>query len=51
VAKNIVIAPFFEELVFRTCIINVMVNSRVADATTSVLIAPVFFGTGKGNYM
>jgi predicted Abi (CAAX) family protease len=41
--KNLVVAPFFEEFIYRVCMINLMIESNSLDEATAVLTLPLFF--------
>lgn len=41
--KNLVVAPLFEEFIYRVCMINLMVESDSLSEWNSVLIVPFFF--------
>lgn len=41
--KTIIIAPFFEEFIYRTCLINLFIEAGVYSDTYCVLIVPFFF--------
>jgi hypothetical protein len=41
--KNLVVAPLFEEFIYRVCMINLMVESQSLDEVRSVLVLPLFF--------
>lgn len=41
--KNLVLAPVAEEFVYRTCLINIFIESGAFSPKTSVLITPCFF--------
>jgi prenyl protein peptidase len=41
--KNLVVAPLFEEFIYRVCMINLMIESNSLDEATAVLTLPLFF--------
>eukprot|EP00347_Sterkiella_histriomuscorum_P020788 403336457 len=41
--KNIVLAPMFEEFIFRGCLINIFVEANIMSLNKCVLILPAFF--------
>jgi membrane protease YdiL (CAAX protease family) len=41
--KNLVIAPFCEEFIYRVCLINLSIESKAFTPTEAVLVLPVFF--------
>lgn len=41
--KNLILVPFFEEFIFRACIINLFIESDIMSYTNCVLITPIFF--------
>jgi membrane protease YdiL (CAAX protease family) len=41
--KNLVIAPFCEEFIYRVCLINLSLESKAFTPTEAVLVLPVFF--------
>ena len=41
--KNLVIAPFLEEFIYRVCMVNLMLESNSLDEVAAVLILPLFF--------
>lgn len=48
--KNIVLAPLFEEFIFRACLINIFVEANIMSLNKCVLILPAFFAIGKYKY-
>jgi membrane protease YdiL (CAAX protease family) len=45
--KNVIIAPFFEEFIYRVVIINIFLEADVMSVNKCVLILPLFFAIGK----
>jgi hypothetical protein len=45
--KNIILAPFFEEFIYRVVIINIFLEANVMSVNKCVLILPLFFAIGK----
>ena len=41
--KNLVLAPIFEEFIYRVALINMFLESGALGPTTSVLFLPFFF--------
>lgn len=42
--KNLVIAPFFEELIYRVCLFNLFLESGALSQRSCVLLLPLYFG-------
>jgi hypothetical protein len=47
--KNIILAPFFEEFIYRVVIINIFLEADVMSVNKCVVILPIFFAVGKRN--
>ena len=45
--KNIILAPFFEEFIYRVVIINIFLEADVMSVTKCVVILPIFFAVGN----
>ena len=45
--KNIILAPFFEEFIYRVVIINIFLEADVMSVNKCVVILPIFFAVGK----
>jgi hypothetical protein len=45
--KNIILAPFFEEFIYRVVIINIFLEADVMSVSKCVVILPIFFAVGK----
>jgi membrane protease YdiL (CAAX protease family) len=45
--KNLILAPFFEEFIYRVVIINIFLEADIMSVNKCVLITPLFFGIGK----
>jgi prenyl protein peptidase len=43
--KNLFIAPFLEEYIYRACLINMMIESGALTPTQCIYITPLFFAT------
>ena len=43
--KNLFIAPFLEEFIYRVCLINMMIESGALTPTQCIYITPLFFAT------
>lgn len=47
--KNYFLAPFFEEFIYRACILNVFIEANVLSINKTILILPAFFAVCKIN--
>lgn len=45
--KNLFLAPFFEEFIYRVVIINIFLEANILSVNKCVLILPLFFAIGK----
>ena len=41
--KNIVVAPFFEEFIYRVCLINMFMEAKALDEHEAIYYLPIFF--------
>jgi len=48
--KNIILAPFFEEFIYRVVIINIFLEANVMSVNKCVVILPIFFAIGKSTF-
>ena len=49
--KNLICAPIFEELIYRTCLINMFIESGALSPRSSVLLLPFFFAISHLHHM
>lgn len=47
VFKNLVLAPVFEELIYRACLINIFVEANILSLNKCIYVLPIFFAVGK----
>lgn len=41
--KNIVVAPFFEEFIYRVCLINMFMEAKALNEQEAIYYLPIFF--------
>ena len=45
-----ILAPFFEEFIYRVVIINIFLEANIMSVNKCVLILPIFFAIGNSNF-
>ena len=49
--KNLLLAPLFEEFIYRVCIINLFLESKALEPSTAAVVCPLFFSVSHAHHV